>query len=529
MKFLVLLCLIVSSCSFKKTNQTLKGHEELYSEPDRPSLVRLSQNERRVVIASTNDGHGDFLPKRIEFLDKYTNGKQDILVGGTNTVGEYFKVLREVYGDILLVDSGDIFSSAQDTQRVMKFYKEKNYDAITVGLRDFNIQVPTKIGSNTKLFQETAKSSEVPILLSNLYELKTARQIEWAGTKSHLIKEINGIKIGVIGLIPDDIVTQTPVQNRVGLYVENILQASLKQARLLRSLGADIIVALTHQSLDCSTKLAEEMKLPPLKVNFDSRRKDVCDLSSPLGEYLERLPHGLIDIVIAGRNKYKIANLINNTVVMAAMSDGKGFSFSEIVFDLDTKKINFDKTLIHQPVYFCQEFFKETNDCFTEDETVQHDKRIPAKFLGQKITPELDLVSPSTTKKTPFETYKKISEYGADVAYLPKSSGETQLILIKLSGSQMAQLMEEDFNKNQKKNWIPNPFTVTNQELYLKISGKDILLNNEYSILTDLESIQLHHALIKKVTDKHSVVFMHESWKSNNEDKIQSIVAAPAR
>jgi hypothetical protein len=214
---------------------------------------------------------------------------------------------------------------------------------------------------------------------------------------------------------------------------------------------------------------------------------------------------------------------------MAAMSDGKGFSFSEIVFDLETKKINFDKTLIHQPVYFCQEFFKETNDCFTEDETVQHDKRIPAKFLGQKITPELDLVSPSTTKKTPFETYKKISEYGADVAYLPKSSGETQLILIKLSGSQMAQLMEEDFNKNQKKNWIPNPFTVTDQELYLKISGKDILLNNEYSILTDLESIQLHHALIKKVTDKQSVVFMHESWKSNNEDEIQSIVAAPAR
>ena len=529
MKFLLLFCLFLSSCSFKKTNQTLKGHEELYSEPEKPSLVRLSKNERRIVIASTNDIQGNFTPKRIEFFDKHTNGNQDILVGGTNTVGEYFKILRDIYGDILLVDSGNIFSSAQETQEVLNFYKKYNYDALTVGLRDFNIQVPTKIGSNTKLFQEAAKSSEVPMLLSNLYELKTARQIEWEGTKSHLIKEINGVKIGIIGLIPDDVVTQTPVQNRIGLYVENMLQASLKQARLLRSLGADIIVALTHQSLDCSTKLAEEMKLPPLKVNFDPRKNDVCDLSSPLGDYLERLPHGLIDIVITGRNEYKIANYINNTVVMAGMSDGKGFSFSEIVFDLETKKINLNKTIIHQPVTFCQEFFKETNDCFTEDETIQHDKRIPAEFLGRKISSGIDLVSTRTNFKTPFETYKKISEYGADVAYLPKSSGETQLILIKLSGSQMAQLMEEDFNKNQKKNWIPNPFTVKDQELYLRVMGKDIILNKEYSILTDLESIQNQQTLIKKVNDQQSIVFMHESWKSNDEDEIQSIVAAPTR
>ena len=272
MKSVFIFLLILSSCSFKKTNQTLKGHEELYSEPDKPSLAGLRKNERRVLIASTNDIQGNNSPKRIEFLDKHTNGNQDIVVGGTNTVGEYFKILRDVYGDILLVDSGNIFSSAQQTQEVLNFYKKNNYDAITVGLRDFNIQVPSKIGSNTKLFQEAARSSEVPMLFSNLYELKTARQIEWEGTKSHLIKEINGVKVGIIGLIPDDVVTQTPVQNRIGLYVENMLQASLKQARLLRSLGAEIIVALTHQSLDCSTKLSDEMKLPPLKVNFDPRK-----------------------------------------------------------------------------------------------------------------------------------------------------------------------------------------------------------------------------------------------------------------
>jgi hypothetical protein len=216
---------------------------------------------------------------------------------------------------------------------------------------------------------------------------------------------------------------------------------------------------------------------------------------------------------------------------MAGISDGKGFNFSEIVFDVETKKINLGKSIIHQPIYFCQEFFKETKDCFTEDETVQHDKRIPAQFLGHKIPAGLDLVTASGTPVPKFETYKKINKLGADIAYLPKSSGETQLILIALTGSQIAYLMEEDFNKSQKNNWIPNPFILKNQELDLKISGEEIILDKTYSILTDLESIQFHPTLVKKITDEQSVVYMNSSWKSKDEDQdqIQSIVAAPER
>jgi hypothetical protein len=529
MKCILVILFIFSSCSFKKTNQTLKGHEELYSEPDAPSLTKLSKQERRIVIASTNDVHGVLNPTRIEFFDKFTNSKQDILVGGKKTMGEYFKSLRNFYGEVLLVDSGDIFSNSNETQSVLDFYNQNNYSALTVGLRDFNIQVSSKMGSNTKLFQEVAKNSNVPFLLSNLYELKTARQIEWPGTKGHLIKEVNGVKVGIIGLISDDIVAQTPVQNRVGLYVENMLQASLKQARLLRSLGADIIVVLTHQSLDCSTKLSQEMKLPPTKVNFDPLKNNVCDLSSPLGEYLERLPPSLVDIVIAGRNEFKMANIINGTIVMAGMSDGKGFSFSELVFDIETKKINFKKSVIHQPITFCHEFFKETNDCFTEDESIPHDKRIPAKFLGQKIDSSLDLVSAHSGLKKSIETIRKISEHKASIAYLSSTTGETQLILMQIPGDELARILEEDFNKNQKKNWIPNPFTLKEQELYLKIDSEEIDLRKTYLVLADLESIQKHPYFHRKVSDENSVVLMNHSWKSKEQDEIQSFAAAPER
>jgi hypothetical protein len=89
--------------------------------------------------------------------------------------------------------------------------------------------------------------------------------------------------------------------------------------------------------------------------------------------------------------------------------------------------------------------------------------------------------------------------------------------------------MEEDFNKDQKKNWIPSPYTLKNKELYLKIAGQDIIFDKDYTILADLESIQLHHLLIKKVNDPKSTAFMHESWKSKEEDQIQSMVAAPTR
>jgi 2',3'-cyclic-nucleotide 2'-phosphodiesterase (5'-nucleotidase family) len=111
MKILLSALLVISSCSFKKTqleNQTLKGHDQLYSEPEAPKLSPLQENEKRIVLASTNDLHGSYNPEAIQFKDEHNKGVQSIQIGGRKLMKNYFDILRETYKNVVLVDSGDI-------------------------------------------------------------------------------------------------------------------------------------------------------------------------------------------------------------------------------------------------------------------------------------------------------------------------------------------------------------------------------------------------------------------------------------
>lgn len=517
MKFVLCLFLVLNACSFKNkaNNQKLKGHEELYSEPE-SKISKLDSSERRVVIAATNDLHGNFNPPPITFEDDENKQDQSIQIGGEEVITQYLGILRDTYKDVVLVDSGDIFSKSESLNEVRNFYQKNKYDALTVGLRDFNLKVPS--GNNAQMFQEFAKSSKVPLLLGNLYELKTARVVEWEGVKSHLLKEVNGIKVGLIGIIPDDIVEQTPVNNRVGLFVENMLQATLRHARLLRSLGADVVVVMTHQSINCGKELAEEAKLPVSKVNFDPQRESVCNLKSPLGIYLERLPPQLVDVVIAGRNEHKVANYVNGTLVMAGHADGKSFSYVEFVVDTKTRKIVKEKTNVHQPVMFCHEFFKETEDCYYEDPSVNHKKRVPAKFLGKDIVPSVTMGTAYGNHEIKIDKIVSIlRKHQADISYLPATHGETQLIVLPVKGKDLLGYLEKDFNRGRKDQWLPDPFVQKSQELHLVIDNKDIDTSRTYNVLTDLESLQKHKQMVKMIHHEEARPLQQISWSNADE------------
>lgn len=521
MKILLCLLLILNACSFKNKqleNQKLQGHEELYSEPEEPKLQKLETSEKRIVIAATNDLHGNYKTNSIAFTDDENKNEQTIQIGGSDTISQYFKILRDTYkNEVLLVDSGDIFSRSDAINETKKFYEQNRYDALTVGLRDFNLKVSSAATNNTAMFQEFAKNSKVPLILSNLHDLKTARVVEWEGVKSHLIKDINGVKVGIIGLVPDDIVAQTPVNNRLGLFVENMLQSTLRHARLMRSLGAEIIVVLTHQSIDCGIKQAEESKLPVSKVNFEPNRESVCNLQSVLGVYLERLPPHLVDVVVGGRNQHKIVNYVNGTLVLAAHPDGQSFNYVEFVVDTKTKKVVKEKTQVHQPVYFCNEFFKESKDCYYEDKSLDHKHRIPATFLGKEIVPEVNLnvkTSSMQSRLSGKELKQIMRNLDADISFIPETSGDTQMILTTVSGKELLKVLERDFNLGRKAHWLPDPFKINENELKISISGQNIDINRSYKILADLESLQGHRQLVAQINDMNSQSLVNLSWAS---------------
>jgi hypothetical protein len=537
MKILLSLMLVLAACSFKKTpleNQTHSGHVELYSIPEAPELLGLEKNEKRIIIASTNDMHANYNPSPISFKDSHNEGSQSIRIGGRDIIANYFKILRDTYKNVVLVDSGNIFSNASEIKATKKFYRDEGYDAITVGLRDFNLKVPAKIGNNADLFQRFAKNSKVPLVLSNLYGLKTGRVVEWKGTQSHILKDLKGVKVGIIGLVPDDISAQTPINNRVGFFVEDMLQATLRHARILRTLGADIIVVLTHQGIDCASELSSQTKLPPKKVNFDPKKESVCDLKSGLGKYLKRLPPQLVDVVIGGRIDQKMVNYVNGTLVMGGFADGKSFNYAEMVVNTKTRKIVPEKVVVHQPVMFCNVFFKETKDCFHEDPSIDHKQKIPATFLGRPIGSDEIISEPSDERSVASppdlkDISRAISAFNADLSYIPQNSGETQLFIMAIPGKELARILEEDYNQNRKQNWWPSPFILNNQELNLSISGMEFDQEKIYRVLTDLESMQKNSQLTKHMARFDSEALMNYSWNSLEEDSVSSALAAQAR
>ncbi len=537
-KLLCLVLLFSFACSYKKGNQIERGHEKLYSEPDAPELSELEPHQKRVVIATTNDIHGNYKPELITFADKHNEAKQHIRVGGVDVVNSYFKILRETYPNFVLVNSGDLLSNTTEIKLVRDYYSFLKYDALTLGLNDFNLKVPADVGTSSNLFKKLSDKNSAPLIISNLYDLKTARGVEWEGTKSHLIKDVGGVRVGIIGLIPDDIANLTPVQNRVGLFIESMAQSTLRHARLLRSLGAEIIVVLTHQGLDCSTELASKKKLPPTKVNFEPLQEGVCETDNLLGQYLERLPPQLVDVVVGGRVPNKMANYIKGTLVVSGFHDGRSFNYVEFTVDTKANRIIPGKTIVHQPVMFCHEFFKDSKDCYTEDSSVNHKERIPATFLGKPIERDLSLEKRfpgissdrSAKVKNSFEVGEGLKILGADLSYIHDSSGESQLYVMKLKGAVLIKLLEEEYNLGRLTAWSPTPFIVKNNELTLKIAGHEIIRNQDYRLLTDLESLQKHYSLVKLFKSVSSQSFANYSWSSiGNMDQISTALASPAR
>lgn len=527
---LFLLLALVSGCSFKNSqlsNQVLKGHEELYAEVEKAD--KPDSKYKRIVIASTNDIQGRITPTEVTLPDG------TISIGGKDVISQYFSILRSQYQNVVLVDSGDILPRDYgDLEKVKGFYQDLKYDALTVGVDDFNLKLEKNMSSSVELFKEFSKSNTTPLLLSNLYDLKTALNIEWEGSKPYLLKEIDGVKVGIIGLIPDDLVSLTTVQNRLGIFVENSVQSTMKHARLLRSLGAQIIVVLTHQGIDCSTKLSYQTNLPATKVNFEPRRQGVCDLSSPLGVFLERLPPHLVDVVVAGRNHQKMANYVNETLVIGGWEDGKNLNFVEFFVDKESKKVAFDKTVVHQPVLFCSEFFEATHDCYPEDKSVKHAKRIPAEFLGVKIT-KSEAVALSQGDEFFSSTESDIEEVvkksGADLAFVAQTYGSSQLLEVEISGEKLSQILEEDYNQEKKRSyWMPQPYSLKGEELTLSIGGKAMDLSKSYKILGDVDSFRKHSKLKKLIGLSSTKALLTMSWISKlntNEDSVNTGLAAP--
>jgi 2',3'-cyclic-nucleotide 2'-phosphodiesterase (5'-nucleotidase family) len=193
-------------------------------------------------ILYVNDFHGFAEPT------KQTNGKPPI--GGIPYLAGAVDRARQLRPSILLAAGdmiqGNAWANLFLGQSVIDVMNAMKFDAMVVGNHEFNF--------GPKVLQERIAQANFPILGANVEGLPSL--------KPYVIKKLNGIRIGIIGVVTQDSVNTAP-ENVAGLKFTSPESALLKYFPELKR-QADIIVVLSHCGYPVDRELAA--KVPGIDV-----------------------------------------------------------------------------------------------------------------------------------------------------------------------------------------------------------------------------------------------------------------------
>ncbi|WP_319369836.1 5'-nucleotidase C-terminal domain-containing protein [uncultured Ilyobacter sp.] len=186
-----------------------------------------------LVIAHINDTHG-----RVE------EGKYDGM--GFPRISTVLNDLRRENDNVLFLDAGDTlhgttFATLSKGQSVVEILNYMKLDASTPGNHDFNY--------GKDRLKELEKLADYEILGANVITKDGGKFIE-----PYIIKNIDGVSIGVFGIATPETTYKTNPKNVDGIVFGDPVEYSKKTVQELKSKGADFIIALTHLGMDESTK-----------------------------------------------------------------------------------------------------------------------------------------------------------------------------------------------------------------------------------------------------------------------------------
>ncbi|GAB6988032.1 5'-nucleotidase C-terminal domain-containing protein [Paenibacillus pini] len=215
----------------------------------------------------------------------------------TGIINQY----RSQNPDTLLLDAGDAvhgtpFATLVQGESVVKVMNEMGYDAMVPGNHEFNY--------GWKRLVELSGMMKFPLLSSNVKQADGTNLF-----KPYLIKEVDGVKIGIMAFSTPETMYKTNPTNVAGLQITDPAVEAKKLVSELRS-KVDVIVGIGHlgedkSSIDTSLKLVKEV--PGIDVFIDGHSHTVLEnglagdnntLIASAGEYTKYI--GVVDVWVDG-------------------------------------------------------------------------------------------------------------------------------------------------------------------------------------------------------------------------------------
>jgi 2',3'-cyclic-nucleotide 2'-phosphodiesterase/3'-nucleotidase len=514
--------------------------------------ISYSQDFDELIILATTDVHGHALP-----YDYFTGNEKKM---GLAKAFTKIKEIRSKYKNTLLLDSGDLLQGTPLVEYYAKYEKNKinpmikamnymGYSAMGVGNHEYDYGLDN--------LMKASKDAKFDFLSANTYHLNTNKYL----FKPYKIENINGLKIGIIGLTTPGVSVWS--KNIVGnkYYFEDIVTATEKIIDEVKN-KSDIVVAIPHSGLEDEEGkqgYSKDIGLPPENAG------------KILAEKINKL-----DIIILGHSHKEIKELfVNNVLITQPKPFAQQLSFIKLKIDKKSKRILSKNSEIIELRDVLPS--KEIIDLLSQE----HNKTVnyvntPISFSNEELkadnskfedTPIIDLINKVQMEYTKADI--SATSVFNDKAYIPKGDVkisniaglyiyENTLMAVRITGKKLKEYLENTVKFYDYKNGeiyenkdIPSynydifsgiEYTIDvskpigSRIIELKFKGKNVdddmkfilALNNYrqsggggYSILKDCEIVYSKQESIrdliieylkkKKILDKKD--FFEKNWK----------------
>ncbi len=350
----------------------------------------LFGEEKLLTIIHTNDLHSHLLgfSPNIDYTPLRTGDDQT--VGGWARIAAVIKSEKaKRTNPTLVLDAGDFLMGslfhmvAREEALELGLMKEMGYDVVTLGNHEFDL-MPHGLARILNSAHQKGGMPEIvfsnPIFHPESTEDDTLEEsFKKRIVKPYIIKEIQGIRIGIFGILGKDAAEVSPFARP--MKFRDPIETSREMVKTLREKEkADLVICLSHGGLRENKSLSEDDRLA----------KEVPG----------------IDLIVGGHSHTKLKNplMVNQTVIVQAGGHGEYVGVLDLAYENGKMKLKEYKLV-------------------QIDDTIKGDEKIQ-----QRIESYIGLINERVLKKENLNFHKVLAKTDFDMRFVDDESNLGNLI-----------------------------------------------------------------------------------------------------
>ncbi len=354
------------------------------------SIEEKKRDAKTLTIIGLNDVHGELLS---------TPGR-----GGLTGLSGFIDATRAARaadgGAVLVIDAGDMWqgtleSNLAEGAAVVEAYNEIGVAAAAVGNHEFDFgpvgakAIPSGPADDPRgALRLRASEANFPLLAANIIDIKTGYPVTWENVQPSTVVDVQGTKVGIVGVLSDSGLRTTIAANTVGLELAPLAPTIESEARRLRASGATVVIVTAHAGSRCA--------------EFgDPSDLSSCHLDGEIMRVAKALPRGLVDHIIAGHVHQGIAHVVNGISITSSYSSTRNFSRVDLTIEdglVAARKV-------YPPQQACLHVVATTGACASSTDDPRDVST--ARYEGRVVTPNPAVVEIAERAAAIAETAKQ--------------------------------------------------------------------------------------------------------------------------